>query len=75
MLPCFSVHFLIHKFVFNDLQLWVLNMLNLQVVYSLTKELAFCMTILGRVGSQNSLLMLSHRKLLTSTKIKCEVED
>lgn len=68
MPPCLSAIFLTHKSVFKDLQLWILNMLNLHVVYSLTKELAFCMTVLGRVRSQKSVLVLSHMKLLTSTK-------
>lgn len=43
-------------------------MLNLHVVYPLTKELVFCMTVLGRVRSQRSVLVLSHMKLLINTK-------
>lgn len=43
-------------------------MLNLHVVYPLTKELVFCMTVLGRVRSQRCVLVLSHMKLLISTK-------
>lgn len=43
-------------------------MLNLHVVYPLTKELVFCITVLGRVRSQRSALVLSDMKLLISTK-------
>ena len=43
-------------------------MLNLHAVYPLTKGLVFCMTVLGRVRSQRSVLVLSHMKLLISTK-------
>lgn len=43
-------------------------MLNLHVVYPLTKELVFCITVLGRVRAQRSALVLSDMKLLISTK-------